>query len=484
MRIIGNNPAADNAEITAVASGTLPDGKAVIVNANGTVSVAAESSVSQSATTPALLIATYSPAQPPNIVYDSNSDRIVFTYSDAQNGTKATAIVGNVGSSSISFGSPVVYNSSSVILGQGTVFDSSSNKIISAYSQSGGKANVGTVNPSNNSISFGSTATFDSSNVNWVSAVYDSGANKVVVSYEDTGNSNYGTSVVGTVSGTTISFGTPVVFNSNNSDFVTSVYDPDTGKVVIMYEDRNGNRFESVVGTVSGTGISFGTTVLVRANYYSYFTSVYDTSANKVVVAAKNGVTNSTDFFIGTVSGTDVSFTSAIPYTGTGNTSDFKLSFDSYANKVVLAFAGQGSLKAYVVTGIVSGNSISFDTALTLTNNYAGKLTPGFDSTAQKSVIAYVDLSVGDDFNYVLFTSSATVTTLTAENFIGFANGAASDTGTARVQIGSGINGAQSSLTAGQQYFVQTDGTLGLTADDPSVIAGTAISATEIIVKG
>jgi hypothetical protein len=40
------------------------------------------------------------------------------------------------------------------------------------------------------------------------------------------------------------------------------------------------------------------------------------------------------------------------------------------------------------------------------------------------------------------------------------------------------------SFTAGQQYFVQTDGTLGLTAADPSVIAGTAISATEIIVKG
>ena len=39
-------------------------------------------------------------------------------------------------------------------------------------------------------------------------------------------------------------------------------------------------------------------------------------------------------------------------------------------------------------------------------------------------------------------------------------------------------------MTAGQQYFVQTNGRLGLTADDPSVIAGTAVSATDIIVKG
>ena len=35
MKIIGNNPAADNAEITAVASGTLPDGKPVVVNTDG-----------------------------------------------------------------------------------------------------------------------------------------------------------------------------------------------------------------------------------------------------------------------------------------------------------------------------------------------------------------------------------------------------------------------------------------------------------------
>jgi hypothetical protein len=42
----------------------------------------------------------------------------------------------------------------------------------------------------------------------------------------------------------------------------------------------------------------------------------------------------------------------------------------------------------------------------------------------------------------------------------------------------------QTGLTAGQTYYVQTDGTLGTTAGDPSVVAGTAISTTSIIVKG
>ena len=54
----------------------------------------------------------------------------------------------------------------------------------------------------------------------------------------------------------------------------------------------------------------------------------------------------------------------------------------------------------------------------------------------------------------------------------------------AEIDVVGTVNKHQSGLTAGQTYFVQTDGTLGLTADSPSVVAGTAISATEIIVKG
>ena len=34
-----------------------------------------------------------------------------------------------------------------------------------------------------------------------------------------------------------------------------------------------------------------------------------------------------------------------------------------------------------------------------------------------------------------------------------------------------------------EQYFVQNDGTISTTADSPSVLAGTAISATELLVK-
>ena len=74
---------------------------------------------------------------------------------------------------------------------------------------------------------------------------------------------------------------------------------------------------------------------------------------------------------------------------------------------------------------------------------------------------------------------------MTSENYIGIASGGTyADTAEATIDIVGTVNKDQSGLTAGQTYYVQTDGTLGTSADSPSVVAGTAISATEIIVKG
>ena len=74
--------------------------------------------------------------------------------------------------------------------------------------------------------------------------------------------------------------------------------------------------------------------------------------------------------------------------------------------------------------------------------------------------------------------------TLTTENFIGFAEDTVATGQPVTVNTKGAIDENQSSLTPAQQYFVQTDGTLGTSADDPSVVAGTAVTATKLIVKG
>ena len=73
----------------------------------------------------------------------------------------------------------------------------------------------------------GSATTFESANTAYTSSAYDSNSQKVVIAYQDGGNSNYGTAVVGTVSDMSISFGTPVVFSSSGTSRTSATYNTD-----------------------------------------------------------------------------------------------------------------------------------------------------------------------------------------------------------------------------------------------------------------
>jgi hypothetical protein len=99
-------------------------------------------------------------------------------------------------------------------------------------------------------------------------------------------------------------------------------------------------------------------------------------------------------------------------------------------------------------------------------------------------VISYADNNATYAGTSFVLKTGGSSTNLTAENYIGISSGGAvADGGNANVNIIGSISDEQSGLTAGQQYYVQTDGTLSETPADPSVLAGTAISATKMLVK-
>ena len=165
------------------------------------------------------------------------------------------------------------------------------------------------------------------------------------------------------------------------------------------------------------------------------------------------------------------------------SSSDMSATFDSSSNKVVIAYRDDGNSNyGTAIVGTVSGTSISFGTAVVFESASSSYLSATFDSSSNKVVIAYTDVGNSDYGTSVVLQDGST--NLTSGNYIGIAKGAAADGTSAVVQTGYSINDAQSGLTAGQAYYVQADGTLGLTAADPSVLAGTAVSATKLIVKG
>jgi hypothetical protein len=402
-----------------VASGTLPDGSTVILNSDGTVSNvtgvvegAGTATVFESASSYYISVASISATQ------------VVIAYQDAGNSSYGTAIVGTISGTSISFGTATVFESANS--NSFSVTPISETKVVIAYGDAGnsqyGTAIVGTV--SGTSISFGTVAVFESANSQYISVTSIS-STQVVIGYTDVGNSNYGTAIVGTISGTYISFGTPVVFESATSTYI-SVTSISSTQVVIAYRD-DGNSYygTAIVGTVSGTSISFGTATVFESAFSIYF-SVTSISSTQVVIA----------------------------YRDDGN-----------------------SYYGTAIVGTVSGTSISFGTATVFESANSNYISVASISATQV-VIAYTDAgnsNYGTAITYNLpYTNS--------ENFIGITAEAIADEATGTVTLLGGVSSNQSGLTIGADYYVDDDGTLTATAN--SIPAGKAVSATELLITG
>ena len=420
-------------------------------------------------------------------IYDANAQKVVIAYRDTGNSNYGTAIVGTVSGTSISFGTPVVFESASSTYISAT-YDANAQKVVIAYRDVGnvsyGTAIVGTV--SGTSISFGTAAVFESASSAFMSTTYDSNAQKVVIAYRDAGNSNYGTAVVGTVSGTSISFGTAVVFESAVIEHISATYDANAQKVVIAYQDQGNSDYgTAIVGTVSGTSISFGTAVVFESASSANTSATYDSTNQKVVIAYRDGGNLSYGTaIVGTVSGTSISFGTAVVFES-ANSTNISATYDSTIQKVVIAYSdGGNSSYGTAIVGTVSGTSISFGTAVVFESASNSYMSATYDSNAQKVVIAYRDDGNSAYGTGVVLSNTSTTTNLTAENYIGISDAAYSDATTATIQLVGSVDDAQTGLTAGQKYYVQTDGSLGLTADSPEVFAGTAVSSTQLIVKG
>ena len=80
----------------------------------------------------------------------------------------------------------------------------------------------------------GSETVFEAADSPYVSSVYDANAQKVVIVYNDSGDSSKGKGIVGTVSGTSISFGSPTSFHTGADDMHIA-YDSVSQKVVIAF---------------------------------------------------------------------------------------------------------------------------------------------------------------------------------------------------------------------------------------------------------
>ena len=321
---------------------------------------------------------------------------------------KTNGQVEAVGGVAQAVGSPVVFEAADSPYVTST-FDSNSNKIVVSYRDDGnsnyGTAVVGTV--SGTSISFGTPVVFFANLVSARSVVFDSTNNKIVIGfYYYNGSANIGTAIVGTVSGTSISFGSAVsIAGSSVPTYISLAYDANAQRVVASYRDANNSDYgTAVVGTVSGTSISFGSPVIFNSANSPYIGSTFDSNANKVVISYQDGTSaNYGTAIVGTVSGTSISFGTSVVFENTANMNlgGSAVCFDTNTNKILIAYSvyvfNSVQYDGKAVVGTVSGTSISFGSPVVFHAASTGIIGVAYDPDTNKTVITYTDQ---DNSNY------------------------------------------------------------------------------------
>lgn len=276
----------------------------------------------------------------------------------------------------------------------------------------------GTVEAINVTGGVGTESVFEAAAINFAATTYDSNSNKVVIGYRDDGNSYYGTAVVGTVSGTSITFGTPVVFETSNTTYLSATFDSTNNKVVFSYTDSGNSDYgTAIVGTVSGTSISFGAAAIFESAISLFVSATFDSNSNKVVIAYSNSSSPSGRAVVGTVSGTSISFGTPVTFQSSNTVSHTGMCFDSSLNKIFLAFTDGNASYGMGVVGTVSGTSISFGSIQVYQSNSTKHHSPVFDSNSNKVAIVY-----NDDANETLRVKLATIsgTSVTYGNHVAF----------------------------------------------------------------
>tara|TARA_B100001996_G_scaffold77259_1_gene57044 strand:- start:512 stop:2449 length:1938 start_codon:yes stop_codon:yes gene_type:complete len=407
-----------------------------------------------------------------------------------------------------------------------------------------GNVMVGT--PNGATITWGTKQLFDTTSVNpsQINAFYDSVNQKILVSYRDNSDNNCGTVIVCSLSGTTLTIGTPVrnASNQNHIEYSSFVFCPTTSQgayYALIYNDGSTNKGRCRIGKYSGTNSTTWSTKVIFLDAQARGTGgFYDTTADKLCLMSHVSTDSNTSYiWAGTIASDEITFGTGQKY-GWDNVDGYRLTgaHDPNTGTNVLSY-GKSSFKGNCRTATLSGTTFTFGTEFQFSAANCYQTVMAYGSSPNKFLISYVDGADSDYVKTVIATLSGTtityatprvfqeaggasssmawilynataknflalylsnedgtnkaayyieairVSNLTKGNYVGIANASVTNGQTASTALPGAVNTAVSGLTVGQKYYVIADGTLNTTADSEAIDAGNAIAVNKLLVR-
>lgn len=490
-------------ELIAMANGSITKGKPVILRTDGDFAEVGGTSSSGSTVSPETQQISGQQNTEDKFYIADNGNGIFAVVSITSH--RARIILGEDTGTSITWGSEVTLDDTSEnITGVSVYYDSVEDKFI-ATNVSGGSQNVCSyiVSYSGTTATKGTQSSllalgFPNSNYVLASDYNTTDKKGIVCIGKDTGKL-----FTVTVSGTTITqsaLSSQFSGSSNSAQFFNMVYDNTNSVGYITYRNEAISDYPYIqTFTVSGDTFSFGTETVIQSLAADGYVGVAEGSADGkgVCVAWRRsgtGINYITPTFSGlvpTIGGVTTLSGGQVPDTSLYWEGAQVVNYNPVSQSFILAYQDtSGKYDIITNNGTVSGGTLTFsdyDVVYPTTN--ASQYYAISNPTGKNANNVFIIQQRYNQSPYKTAGSiwgasyNTTTTNLTSTNFIGFAQNTVADNEDVKVKIVSQSDQNQTGLTIGSQYFVQTDGTLSTTAGTPSVLGGTALSSTSLLIK-
>jgi len=357
-------------------------------------------------------------------------------------------------------------------------------------SYSGTTATRGT---QSSTLSTGATA-------DWLASAYDTTNNK---GYVAIGN-NVGKMLTVTVSGSTITQSALSGLYASTAiapKYFDMVYDNTNNRGYITYRNESISDYPYLqTYSVSGNTFTFGTPTAMETSGSQGTVSVAEGSADGkgVVMVYKSGVMGdvlryATPTFSGLSStiGT-VSTMTSIPNTNPRWNGSQSVNYNPVSKTFQLAYqdtySTSGRYDLVTNDGSVTGGTLTwgaYQVVYSTTTANIHVITGPTGKNANNAFIAVEQSGAPWKIAGSLYGASTIVTTsnMTESNYIGIAKETVGDNTDALITTISGVDNNQVGLNPSKLYYVQSDATISTTPSSPSVVAGLAISTTQLLVS-
>ena len=352
---------------------------------------------------------------------------------------------------------------------------------------------------SSNTATLGTRVAFtDSSNNNLSHVVYpqlqfNSVTGNIMMAYGAPSGANAGLQArMASVSGTTVTLGSPVQITNEHIETMDSCWDPDKTSMITVFRWNN-NQFWTALIKEPSSGLTplLGTFQAVTTQTGGNHSVTYD-SKNKVVISMYQRADNDRwQYYAGIWEsgngngGTNNGSASTLNIAGSPYTAgvEGRVMYEPTSEKFLFVARDTSSDAIYVDFSVASGAGTNNQLLTQNETSTQFDLEFNFRMSMMKlgrsaAVLIPYHSNSGGDLRIRQYAS----TTMTDGNMVGFSKQAYTDGQTVTINV-VGNTTTQSGLTPGKKYYVTGAATLSLTPDNPSVVAGRAISATQLLIQ-